>query len=203
MKILVLGGTGSIGSAVVKALVDKKHKVYSLGRTDKAIDVLQHAGAVAVKGDLKDPAKWVHLCDGMDGVVHAAAEWGDEMGIIDQQVTAEVLSRLQSSCKPRAFIYTGGCWLYGETGNSVATEESAFNPLPSFAWTIPSINKVISTSNVRGMVIHPAMVYERDGGVFERFVEDARNLGYVRIASPRFGKAVRFDVRERQAGRRI
>jgi nucleoside-diphosphate-sugar epimerase len=31
------------------------------------------------------------------------------------------------------------------------------------------------------MVIHPAMVYERDGGVFERIVRDVERLGYARI----------------------
>ena len=139
-----------------------------------------------VKGDLKDPSSWFDICDSVDGVVHAAAAWGDQMGNIDRQTVEAVLPRLRSEERTKAFVYTGGCWLYGETGNSVAKEDSAFNPLASFAWTIPSIELVLSTTHVRGMVIHPAMVYERDGGVFEHIFEDARNLGYARVVRGEF-----------------
>ena len=113
------------------------------------------------------------------------------MGDVDRQVVDAILQRLQAGSENRAFIYTGGCWLYGETGDSVATEESAFDPLDSFAWAIPAAEKVVQAPGVRGMVIHPAMVYERDGGVFEHIVEDAEKLGIVRIVK---GEKVRWPL---------
>ena len=181
MKILVLGGTGSIGGAVVQVLQDRNHEVFALGRTAEACKLLQQAGATPVKGDLKDPAHWIDTCDDVDGIVHAAAVWGDQMGSVDRQTVEAILSRLQSGGKPKAFVYTGGCWMYGETGDLVATEDTPFNPLASFAWAVPTIQSVLTATDIRGMVIHPAMVYERDGGVFERVFEDAKNLGYVRV----------------------
>ena len=146
MKIFVLGGTGSIGGAVVNTLKERNHDEFALGRTPEACKLLQLAGAIPVQGDLKDPSRWIDICDSVDGVVHAAAVWGDQMGNIDRQTIEAVLPRLRSDERTKAFVYTGGCWLYGETGNSVATEDSAFNPLASFAWTIPSIELVLSTT---------------------------------------------------------
>lgn len=191
MKILVLGGTGSIGAAIVRILQERNHEVHALARTPQACELIQHAGAIPVPGDLKDPEKWIDTCDRVDGVVHAAAAWGDQMGSIDRQTVNAILQRLQSGNTTKAFLYTGGCWLYGETGNSVATEDSVFNSLASFAWSIPTLQLVLSAPNVRGMVIHPAMVYERDGGVFKHIFEDAKNLGYVRVIR---GENVRWPL---------
>jgi len=191
MKILVLGGTGSIGSAVVELLLKKNHQVLALGRTPEALDSLRRVGATAVAGDLREPSAWISCCDQVDGVVHAAAAWGDQMAEFDRRAVEAILQRLQMSELEKAFVYTGGCWLYGETGDVVATESSKFKPLESFAWSIDTIDKVLSTNNIRGMVIHPAMVYDRDGGVFEHIFEDVKQLGYVRVVK---GEGVRWPL---------
>lgn len=181
MKILVLGGTGSIGSAVVHELLSRHHDVIAIGRSQKALKQLAQLGATPVAGDIKNPGQWVDICGEIDGVVHAAASWGAQMGEIDFHLVDSVLNRLILEDEPKAFIYTGGCWLYGETEATVATEESEFNPLASFAWSVPIIKQVLSANQMRGMVIHPAMVYERNGGVFEHIFDDAKNLGIVRV----------------------
>jgi nucleoside-diphosphate-sugar epimerase len=191
MKIFVLGGTGSIGGAIVQVLQERNHEVVSLGRTPEACKLLRSAGAIPVEGDLRDPTKWIDTCDNVDGVVQAAAVWEDQMGTIDRRAADAILLRLQSGDSTKAFVYTGGCWMYGETGNSVATEDSALDPLASFAWAIPTIRSVLTARNVRGMVIHPAMVYERDGGVFAHIFEDAEKLGYVRVVG---GENVRWPM---------
>lgn len=191
MKVFVLGGTGSIGGAVVDVLLARGHQVFALGRSPLSCDSLEKAGAIAVSGDLTDPSKWIHICDNVDGIIHAAATWDDNMRDIDRQTVEVVLHRLQTGDTNKPFIYTGGCWLYGETGNSVATEDSAFQPLASFAYSIPTIQLVLSASQIKGMVIHPAMVYERDGGVFEHIFEDAENLGFVRVIR---GEHVRWPL---------
>jgi len=181
MKVFVLGGTGSIGGAVVDVLQQRGHKVFALARSPQSCEVLKNAGAVPVEGNLTEPSRWMDICDSVDGVIHAAATWDDQMGDIDRQTTEAVIHHLQSADSSKPFIYTGGCWLYGETGDAVATEDSAFDPLASFAYSIPTIQLVLSASHIKGMVIHPAMVYERNGGVFEHIFEDAAKLGLVRV----------------------
>ena len=45
------------------------------------------------------------------------------------------------------------------------------------------------------MVIHPAMVYERNGGVFSHIFEDAENLGLVQVIG---GEDVRWPLIHRE-----
>ncbi|MGI9235881.1 MAG: NAD-dependent epimerase/dehydratase family protein [Woeseiaceae bacterium] len=191
MQVLVLGGTGSIGSAIVQVLQERGHSVLALGRSAEARGKLQRAGATAIDGDLREPLSWIDAVEKADGIIHVAAVWGEEMGDVDREVVETLLRTLKFDTSSKPFIYTGGCWLYGQTGNTVATEESPFKPLASFAWSIPTIRIVLSASCVRGMVIHPAMVYERDGGVFEGFIDDAKQLGYVRVIG---GEDVRWPL---------
>ncbi len=181
MRVLLLGGTGSIGGAVLEKLQRNNHEVVALARSEHSASRMTQMGARTVMGDIKHPSQWIALCDEVEAVVHAAASWDCDMGVADRRVVQSVLPRLSKSNQLKTFIYTGGCWLYGQTGDIVATETSPVQELESFSWTLPSINDVLCAENVRGMVIHPAMVYEHDGGVFEHIYKDARELGYVRV----------------------
>ncbi len=67
MKILVTGGTGTVGSQVVRELIARKVDVRVLTRSaDKAKSL--PAGAQGVTGDLLDPATVRSVFKGMDGV---------------------------------------------------------------------------------------------------------------------------------------
>jgi nucleoside-diphosphate-sugar epimerase len=92
--------------------------------------------------------------------------------------------------KPR-FIYTGGCWLFGVTGDDVATEDTPFRPLAAFAWMVPNLQRVLDTPGIDGIVIHPAMVFEPCGGVFLRFARDARERDAIRVVE---SEAVRWPL---------
>jgi nucleoside-diphosphate-sugar epimerase len=181
MKAFVTGGTGSIGGAVITALVARGHDVSALCRSAASAQAVEQAGAAPVPGDLREPKAWLPALDDADAVIHAGATWHDDMAAVDRNMSESVIEKLQGLTRTRAFIYTGGCWLYGATGDVVATEETPFDSLPEFAYSIPTIDAVLSNEHIRGMVIHPAMVYERDGGVFERIVRDVERLGYARI----------------------
>jgi nucleoside-diphosphate-sugar epimerase len=191
MKVLLLGGTGSIGGAVLRVLLDHGHEVFALGRSPQSREALKNAGAVPVEGDLQDPGKWIDCVDGVDGIIQAAAVWGDVMDEIDRRFVEVLLDNLKNDSSQKAFIYTGGCWLYGETGDAVATETTPFMPPASFSGAIPTVQMVLSSACVRGMVIHPAMVYERNGGVFSHIFEDAENLGFVQVIG---GENVRWPL---------
>jgi uncharacterized protein YbjT (DUF2867 family) len=67
MRILVTGGTGTVGSAVVRDLADGKHDVQVLTRdTSKARNF--PAGVTAVAGNLLEPATVRRVFDGVDAV---------------------------------------------------------------------------------------------------------------------------------------
>jgi nucleoside-diphosphate-sugar epimerase len=174
MRVLVLGGTGSIGSAVVDELLRSGHEVLGLARSERAAAVLRGSGAAPLIGDIRQPESWVGKIPPVDAVVHAATDFSHDMADVDDRLLDVLLPMLGTMpCRAR-FIYTGGCWLYGETRGKVAKETTPFNPLPAFAWSVPMLERDLRTAEIEPLIIHPAMVYTHDGGVLSSFIEDAR-----------------------------
>lgn len=191
MRVLVLGGTGAIGSAVVRELVARGHVVFGLARSGVSAAKLGQWGATPIAGDLASPSSWATGLPPLDAVIHAACDFNTEMGAIDQHLLDVLLAALASQPKRPRFVYTGGCWLFGPTGDTPATEQTPFNPLPAFAWMVPNLQRVLSAPEVEGIVIHPAMVYTPQGGVFQQFVRDARERDAIRVVG---SEAVRWPL---------
>jgi nucleoside-diphosphate-sugar epimerase len=64
---------------------------------------------------------------------------------------------------------------------------------------LDSIARVQADTGLRGIVIHPAMVYERDGGVFAAYRRDIDAIGRVRVVgneSVRWPLVHRHDIGE-------
>ena len=72
--ILVTGGGGFLGGFVVRRLRADGRAVRALSR--RALPVLDRLGVEVVRGDLEDRASVLAACDGVGGVVHAAAKPG-------------------------------------------------------------------------------------------------------------------------------
>ena len=72
MRVFITGGTGLIGSAVVRELLDHDHTVLALARSDASAARLREVGAEPLPGGLSDLDV---LCTGAaqaDGVIHLA-----------------------------------------------------------------------------------------------------------------------------------
>jgi nucleoside-diphosphate-sugar epimerase len=134
-----------------------------------------------VRGDITALQAWLDALRSVDAVVHAAATFEADMGAVDRALLDALLPGLAAASPGAALLYTGGCWLYGATGDRIADETSPLDPLAEFAWMVEGLNRVLSAPKLRGMVLHPAMVYEAGGGVLSRFVADARERGRVRV----------------------
>ena len=195
VKVLILGGTGSIGSAIVPALLARGHEVVALGRSEESRARLARAGATPLPGDIRAPEAWSAILAEVDAVVHAAATFDEHMGAVDRHLLDVLLERLSARSRPASFVYTGGCWLYGPTGNLAADESTPLNPLEDFAWMAENLQRVLNAQFLRGLVIHPAMVYERDGGVFTRFASEAGGGGPLRVIA---SEGVRWPLVHRQ-----
>lgn len=173
MRILVLGGTGLIGGAVLRALVARGHEVLTLVRSPRSAAIVAGAGAVAVAGDIREPACWTEGLSDLDGVIHAAAGFEADMGAVDTRLLERLLPALGRMAGRPRFVYTGGCWLYGETGPAEAVEDTPFDPLPAFAWMVPNLARVLGAREVVGLVVHPALVCGPGGGVLAGMIADA------------------------------
>ena len=191
MRIFVLGGTGVIGSAVVQELIVRGHGVYGLARSKESAARLDRSGATPIIGDITSPETWTAQLPQFDAAVHTACDFNTDMGAIDRHLLNVLLPALGAQRNKVRFITTGGCWLYGATGDSVATEVTPFRPLPAFAWMVPQLQRVLASPDVDGIVIHPAMVYVADGGVFRRFAHEAIEREAIRVVT---GEAVRWPL---------
>jgi len=201
MRVLVLGGTGSIGAAVVTALRSRRLEVLGLARRESARRSLAAQGVTPVSGDLRQPEAWADAAASVDAVIQVAGDFATDADRIGRALIATLLRRLErrGGAVAPTYIYTGGCWLYGATGDRVASEASPLNAPAEWRWSIDHLTMVLEAERVRGIVIHPAMVYERDGGVLAQFHQDLANIGRVRIfsdGSVRWPMVHRSDIGE-------
>lgn len=172
MKVLILGATGSIGAAVTVEMAAHGHNVLALARSDASAAALSSLGHEVLQGDLRDPDAWVGAVKTVDAVIHVASTFDDDMEAVDRRLVAALIAAADPA-RPVRFVHTGGCWLYGATGDAIATEETPFKPIPAFEWAIETASMLTASTAVSAAVIHPAMVYHKGGGVFESFLADA------------------------------
>jgi nucleoside-diphosphate-sugar epimerase len=191
LRVFILGGTGSIGSPIVRELIERGHEVWALARSEASAAKLRDGGATAIARDIAAPECWTARLPLIDAVIHAACDFETGMAAIDARLLDALLPALAAQPNKPRFIYTGGCWLFGATGDDIATEESPFRPVPAFAWMVPQLTRIVGSREVDGIVIHPAMVYTPDGGVFRRFARDALERDAVRVVG---SEAVRWPL---------
>jgi NADH dehydrogenase len=72
MMILVVGGTGDLGSEVARRLLADGQRVRALVRSEDRGAALRAAGAELVTGDLKDPDSLRAACAGIETVISTA-----------------------------------------------------------------------------------------------------------------------------------
>jgi len=169
MRVLLLGATGTIGSAILTELLQHGHSVLALARSDSSEQEILKQGGEVIRGDLQEPKLWSKSILEVDAVIHAAATFCDDMGNIDRRVVDELISQGNSRDRKIRFIYTGGVWLYGQTGDRVATEESLLNPISSFTWMVHNSSLVLNAPCFDANIIHPGMTYDKDAGALSHF----------------------------------
>jgi len=191
LRVLVLGGTGVIGSAVVREIIARGHEVFGLARSEASATKLRQSGATPSSGDIAAPERWVMALPRVDAVIHMACDFASDMATVERRLLDALLPALAAQPHRTRFIYTGGCWLFGATGEQAATEASPFHPLPAFAWMVPHLQRVLASPDIDGIVIHPAMVFAGAGGVFHRFAREAVERAAIRVAG---SEAVRWPL---------
>lgn len=70
--ILIVGGSGTLGSLVARGALDSGQSVRLMTRSPAKVESLRAAGADVVEGDLLDQASLLRACDGATAVVAAA-----------------------------------------------------------------------------------------------------------------------------------
>jgi dihydroflavonol-4-reductase len=128
-RIVVTGGAGLVGRALVSALRDRGDTVVALVRDPRRASFLAEVGAELVASDLSDIAELTEGLRGADAVVHAAGSYRigitkDERGAMwDANVgtTTRLLDAAEAAGTPR-IAYVSTINVFGDTHGQVVDE---------------------------------------------------------------------------------
>jgi nucleoside-diphosphate-sugar epimerase len=128
-RVVVTGGAGLVGRAVIRVLRDRGDTVVALVRDPKRAEHLANLGAELVEDDLSDVGRLVDLLAGADAVIHAAGSYRigipkSERGAMwDANVgtTTRVLDAAEKAGTPR-IVYVSTINVFGNTRGRVVDE---------------------------------------------------------------------------------
>lgn len=98
-----------------------------------------------------------------------------------------------------SLVYTGGAWLYGPVAEQTAVEGSFFNAPPEFEFMVEQRRRLFASNAISSCVVHPAMVWDVEGGVTRDFEADAKAGRSPRVAgslTSRWPMVYRADLAE-------
>ncbi|HEV7871010.1 MAG TPA: NAD-dependent epimerase/dehydratase family protein [Modestobacter sp.] len=156
MNVFLTGGTGLVGSAVLRALLADRHTVHALARSDRSASALEGAGAMVVRGDVEDPVVLAEVARTADAFVHTAAGSDGKDADRDAALLDAVLPALAGSGK--AYVHTSGVWVHG---SGVIDENTPVDPPQLTTWRVPLDARVraAAADGVRSVVIAPGIVF--------------------------------------------
>ncbi|MGE5205187.1 MAG: NAD-dependent epimerase/dehydratase family protein [Chlamydiota bacterium] len=146
MKVLVVGGAGYLGGAVVDLLLASEHQ-------PRVYDALLYEECYRkpvdfVYGDVRDTERLGRELAWADAVVWLAAVVGDRACALNPTATNEINEKsvcwLANNFRRRV-VFTSSCSVYGAQNGGALTENSEINPLSLYAST-----KVTAEGHLRG-----------------------------------------------------
>ncbi|HWD25567.1 MAG TPA: SDR family oxidoreductase [Rhizomicrobium sp.] len=141
--ILVIGGGGYIGSALVPKLLNVGYKVIVLDKLyfgDASIaGFMDHPNVEIFRHDFRDVEALVRLIRRAGAIVHLGGLVGDPACAVDPELTIDInvtstrlIGEIARANGIRRFIFASSCSVYGAS-NEIVDERSAFNPQSLYA----------------------------------------------------------------------
>ncbi|MGW3031396.1 NAD-dependent epimerase/dehydratase family protein [Streptomyces sp. NPDC001178] len=166
-RVLITGATGFIGSRVTGALASGDGSPPRLALrllVHRSRPELPGADRVEVRrGSLSDPASLHGLCDGVDTVLHLAAQIGggpEQCRAVNDTGTAALLAEAERSGTVRRFVQLGTTAVYRDGAHRGAAEgELPLGPAsPTSIARLAGEERVLAAG---GLVLRPHLVYGR------------------------------------------
>ncbi len=168
MKILVTGGTGFTGKALVRRLLDEGHQVVALDYQEGLkTEELRQWGAEVVIGTVTDREVVRRCMEGVEVVHHLAAafreldvphSYYDEVNIGGTRICLEEAKE----AGVRKFIYCSTCGVHGNVDNPPADENAPINAADYYQQTKYRAEPVVLEFHRNGLpsvILRPAAIY--------------------------------------------
>jgi nucleoside-diphosphate-sugar epimerase len=166
-RVLVTGATGLVGSAIVRALLERNRPVRVLARDPQRARVLFGSRVEIASGDLRDLESVRRACEGSGQIYHVAGavdthRHGDAE-ILDTNVegTRRLLGAAQTLGVSRV-VYTSSVSVYGDRLPLGVAEDAPANPAGIYGISKVRAERLVQAAVAAGlhaMIVRPCIVY--------------------------------------------
>ncbi|NTU62382.1 MAG: TIGR01777 family protein [Chloroflexi bacterium] len=181
MRVIVTGGSGLIGRALVDSLAQDEYEVIVLSRNPDAVKNLPK-GARAEKWDGKTAQGWGKLVNGADAIVNLAGatiseRWSDaqkkairESRVNAGQAIVEALKAAEK--KPGVVVQSSAVGYYGPRGAEEITEDSSAGNdfLASVCQDWEASTAELDSLGIRRPIIRTGVVLSKNGGALPKML---------------------------------
>lgn len=165
-RVLVVGGAGYIGSALIPKLLAEGYMVRIFDRMiygEQAItEFIGHARVEVVRADFRQVDAVVQAMQDVDAVVHLGAIVGDPACALDEKVTIDInlmatrmIAEVAKGLAIQRFIFASTCSVYGAS-DEILDEHSLLNPVSLYAKTKIACERVLL--NMADATFHPTIL---------------------------------------------
>lgn len=164
MTILITGGTGLVGSRLLKRLVDSGFECRALVRDSKEIP----AGVTPVVGDILDPESLVKAVEGVTAIVHLAAVLRSPNPDLIWKVNLDGTQNLIAAAKEHApsarFIMASTGLVYNMDSPRPALEQDSVDPQMPYPASKVVAENALRSSGLNWSILRFGFVYgDADG----------------------------------------
>ncbi len=183
MRVIITGGTGTIGKPLSQQLLTDGHDVIVLSRSPDRKARSMPTGVRMEAWDTKTAQGWGHLADGADVIINFAGapidgRWTDsyKQEILSSRVEAghAVMEAIRNAKqKPKVLVQASAVGYYGSNrGDTVLTEKAApggdFLAQVCFDWEASTAEA--ESLGVRRVVTRTGIVLSNEGGAWPKLV---------------------------------
>ncbi len=168
MKVLVTGGTGFTGKALVKRLLDDGHQVIALDcKEGVKTQEMRDWGAEVVIGSVTDKEIVKRCMSGVDVVHHVAAAFR-ELDVPESHYEEVNVGGTRNALeaayeeKVKRFVYCSTCGVHGNVDNPPAGEDAPIQPADYYQETKYQAEPIVNSFFDKGLktvILRPAGIY--------------------------------------------